>query len=155
MPMSVATISEIERDKRKVSVSELLVFAIALNTSPIDLIMPSDRERLKVAENVEPLHGGPPLMWWLQGQRPWSQFVSMEDFVDAARDPHRAMLRARENSVLQRIDALDAPVRLALSGLPRNGPLAPALQKALDRLVEQVEALIEAVEREDTEQDGG
>ncbi len=151
LSLSPSGVSEIENAGRKVAVDELLVIAIALNTSPVDLLMPSDREQLRVAEKVDPAHGGGnlgdyPLLWWLQGVRPWSQFVSTEEFVDAARDPHRSILRSREMPVFKAIDALESPIKLALTGWPVNEPLAPILQHALDRLTKEVHNIIGSVD---------
>lgn len=153
LSLSPSGVSEIENAARKVAVDELLVIAIALNTSPVDLLMPSDRVWLQVADNVDPLHTSE-LLYWLEGARPWSQFVSREDFTDAALEPHRTQLRWAEFPVLKRIDALASSVRLALTSLPVTEPLAPILQHALDRVVKEVENIIASVEADDASSDG-
>lgn len=108
---------------------------------------------LEAADGLDPLNGYG-LFYWLQGGRPWSQFVSMEDFVDAAREPHRSRLRTREMQALKAMDALDSPLRLALTGLPVTEPLAPRLQHALDRLVKAVDNIIASIEVQERRPDG-
>jgi len=146
-------LTALEKGERRITVEELLAIAIVLNTNPVDLLMPADRERLEVADGLDPLNGYG-LLYWLQGRRPWSQFVSMEDFVDAAREPHRAMLRAREIPVFKAMDALDSPLRLALTGPPVTEPLVPHLQHALDRLVKEVDNIIASIEVQEHRPDG-
>lgn len=148
--MSVATVSEIERSKRKVSVNELLVLAVALNTSIIDLLMPPDGDTLSVAVGNE--LGVDDLYWWLRGDQPWPSDASMDEFVKAARGHHQRMLWSNSDPVVKSILLLEGAVRLAQSGQPWRifaGTLVPGLQKALEGVNQSVGELIERIEADD------
>lgn len=67
LALSPSGVSDVENATRKVAVDELLVLAIALNTSVIDLLTPHDGQSLSVAEGVEPLQPEW-LEGWLQGR---------------------------------------------------------------------------------------
>jgi transcriptional regulator with XRE-family HTH domain len=148
-PMSVATVSEVERAKRKVSAGELLVLAIALNTSVIDLLMPPDGEALKVADDIE--IAPDELYWWLRGDQPWPADTSLDEFAKSARDLHRRMLLANNDPVVKAVMALMAVVALAQSGQPWvvAGTLAPVMRTGLNDVNGKVGDLIERIEEED------
>lgn len=73
--LSPSGVSEIEatpqkKARRKVSVDELLIIAIALNASVIDLLMPADGSDLAVADGVLPVDARHQEQW-LRGETVW------------------------------------------------------------------------------------
>lgn len=156
LSMSVATVSEVERGKRKVSAADLLVFAIALNTSVIDLLTPPDGEPLKVAEGVKPLHA-PNLESWLSGNGPWppapTNSATADEFFETASEFRKRKQRTDMRPEMQEIGALRDAVASAIDG---PGPLnetadadvmARQLRDQLDRVAAYVKLLADHLEK--------
>jgi transcriptional regulator with XRE-family HTH domain len=161
LSLSPSGVSEVENAARKIAVDELLVFAIALNTSVIDLLMPPDGEPLSVAEGFTFDTG--PLYLWLQGEGPWlpdaasNELIdkSGAEFIEAARDYHKRMWW-RENGTPAEHAAtiLGVAARFSPDEFERYGcPGADALPPALDQMRQHVEALIARTDK--AENDGG
>lgn len=117
--MSVATVSEVERAKRKVSAEELLIFAIALNTSVIDLLSPADGTPLQLAGEVDPM----PSSWlesWLSGNTPWPPDPTNTDYTAAyfstASEPRKLKHRTDMRPEMQELSALKSAVMGAIEG---------------------------------------
>lgn len=144
LQMSVATISEVERAKRKVSVGELLVFAIALNASLIDLLTPLNGERLTVTDKLDPI---PPdvLFYWLRGDQPWPG-ADREAFGAAATEPTRHMLKLFDSVHIKAVSALADNIRLTdqpeLRRLIDPKLLASGLRESLDNVNKAVGDLL-------------
>lgn len=130
LTLSPSGISEVETASRKVSVDELLVFAIALNTSVIDLLTPSDGSPLAISETVEPL---PPraLEEWLQGDTAWpprgdrgsnTAAEQLDEYFATASDVRQRMHRQDRRPEVQAAHLLKHRVRLAIEALedPKN-----------------------------------
>lgn len=153
--LSASSVSEVENAGRKVSVDELLIIAIALNTSIIDLIMPADDDGpLPIASGIPPL-STEELYWWLRGDHPWPEDVSREEFARAAGDLHKAMLLWREDPVVKAVALLDPIVRLARSPEMRafgTSSFTPGARKALANVNREVGKMID--ELEDADRDG-
>lgn len=114
LPLSPSGVSEVENAARKVGVEELLVFAVALNTSIVELITPENRELLRVADGIDPVPEAY-LAWWLDGVRPWPKGADIDEFYDAASRTrqHDRMLRKRPD--VKAVDFLAAVVYDAAS----------------------------------------
>jgi transcriptional regulator with XRE-family HTH domain len=117
--LSPSGVSEIENAGRKVSVEELLVLAIALNTSVIDLLTPEDGSPLVIAKGVEPLHP----VWledWMSGTTPWPPDPANVDYVKAffgtASQVRQLEKRIAMRPELQEISALRSAVAGAIEG---------------------------------------
>src|SRR4051795_4236757 len=83
LSLAPSGVSEVENATRKMAADELLVFAIALKTSVIDLLMPPDGESLTVANSIE--MGTDDLYGWLRGDQPWPADAPLDEFAKAAR----------------------------------------------------------------------
>lgn len=134
--LSPTGVSEIEatpqkKTRRKVSVDELLVIAIALNTSVIDLLTPPDGSALAVADETEPLEP----WWlekWLQGEFPlpqemWSDSLTefdtaqLDEFHAATSERRRTMHRRDARPEIVAIDKLRERVRRAIEATEDPG----------------------------------
>ena len=97
LSLSASGVSEVETAQRKLGVDELLVFAVALNTSIVELITPPDRRQpLQITDEIESVPEAY-LDWWLQGVRPWPKDADLDEFYTAASATrqHDRMLRRR------------------------------------------------------------
>ncbi len=119
LPLSASGISDVENAARKVSVDELLIFAIALNTSVIDLLTPADGSALTVAAGVDPL----PPSWlekWLSGMTPWPPDQANKDYTDqffgAASEARQLRQRTDARPEMAEISALRSAVAGAIEG---------------------------------------
>ena len=150
LSLAPSGVSEVENATRKVAADELLVFAIALNTSIIDLLMPPDGESLTVADNIE--MGTDDLYWWLRGDQPWPTDAPLDEFAKAAHGHHKRMLWLNNDPVVRDVVVLQGAVSLAQSGQSWRvfaGTLAPGLKNSLDQVNRSVGELIERIEDED------
>ncbi|MGV0050790.1 helix-turn-helix domain-containing protein [Mycobacterium colombiense] len=158
--LSPSGVSEVETVRRKVSVDELLVIAIALNTSIIDLLTPADAVPLGVAEGVEPLQPA----WlepWLRGEIPlprepwgdgsWGSLMAFDpaqlDEFHAAASEHRRMMHRRDaRPEIVALDGLRERVRLAIEATedPRAGEIIKD-DMPPERMVEELRADLGAV----------
>lgn len=144
--LSASGISEIENATRKVAVEELLIIAIALRTSLIDLLMPADGEPLPLGDDmaIEP----DDLFYWLRGDVPWPKDVTLEEFSKATREYHRRMLHLSSDPAVRAVATLDSITRLAKSQ-PREvlgDTFASALRKQFDEVKAQIGDLIAYLE---------
>jgi transcriptional regulator with XRE-family HTH domain len=165
--LSASGVSEIENAVRKVSVDELLVIAIALNTSVIDLLSPADGSPLALAQSIEPLEP----MWlelWLQGMTPWPQeawgvpaSTQLEAFLATASEYRRAMHRrdtrpeiaaidGLRERVLRVIEALEDPA--AKRDMPLRG-MSSSMRSHLEEVDAYTNLLANRLEKSDA--DGG
>ncbi|WP_176706892.1 helix-turn-helix domain-containing protein [Mycobacterium malmoense] len=142
--LSPSGISEIENATRKVAVEELLILAIALRTSLIDLLMPPDGESLPVGDDMA--IEADDLFYWLRGDTPWPKdVVTLEEFSKATREHHRRMLFLSSDPAVRSVSTLDSITRLARSQ-PREvfgDTFASALRKQLDEVNAQIADLVE------------
>jgi transcriptional regulator with XRE-family HTH domain len=144
--LSPSGISEIENATRKVAVDELLLIAIALRTSLIDLLMPPDGEPLPVGADMA--IESDDLFFWLRGDVPWPKDVTLEEFSKATREHHRRMLFLSSDPAVRSVSTLDSITRLARSQ-PREvfgDTFASALRKQLDEVNTQMAGLVEYLE---------
>lgn len=145
---------------RKVSVDELLVIAIALNTNVIDLITPADGSALSVADGAEPLDA----RWlelWLRGEIPlprepwgegsWGSLMAFDpaqlDEFHAAASEHRRMMHRRDaRPEIVALDGLRERVRLAIEATedPRSAEIIKD-DMPPERMVEELRADLDAV----------
>lgn len=123
LSLSASGVSDVENAARKVSADELLVFAIALNTSVIDLLTPPDGKLLKLADGVE----GLPASWlesWLSGEKPWppvpDNSATADEFFDTASEFRKRKQRTDLRPEIQEIGSLRDAVASAIDG---PGPL--------------------------------
>lgn len=107
--LSASGVSEVENASRKVSVEELLVFAIALNTSVIDLLLPEIHEQMEIAKGT-PTINQLSLAQWLEGRLTWPPDASREDFANAARRGRQAALMANESPALKAVSRLSSMI---------------------------------------------
>lgn len=141
LKLSPSGVSEIENAGRKVSVDELLVIAIALNASIIDLLLPDINERLKIAEGIEPITQLS-LAEWLGGRLVWPPGASREDFTSAARGSRKAALQANEAPSVKAVARLASMMHFSeMFGMP-PGNAAKVLRDALADVDREVGAVI-------------
>jgi transcriptional regulator with XRE-family HTH domain len=166
MKLLPSGLTALEKGARRVTVDELLVMAVALNTSVIDLLTPDDGSDLVVAENIPPLNPGQ-LGAWIAGAQPWRQLpygtpidakVS-EDFWDAAAK-HRQAWRALESRPeIAAIDRLRGHVRLVAqaqndpNGFGKETPFTAeaevgALRQLIGDLDDYIALLTSSLERD-------
>lgn len=114
LQLSASGVSEVENAGRKVSVEELLVFALALNTSVIDLLVTKDGRPLAIADGVDPLDPGD-LERWLQGRGPWpppppgpQEGALVEEFLSTASQPRKDAWRREQRPEVDAVDRLRA-----------------------------------------------
>ncbi|GAB4597519.1 hypothetical protein MOKP4_38370 [Mycobacterium avium subsp. hominissuis] len=144
--LSPSGISEIENATRKVAVEELLIIAIALHTSLIDLLMPADGEPLPLGDDMAIAPDD--LFYWLRGDVPWPKDVTLEEFSKATREYHRRMLHLSSDPAVRSVATLDSITRLAKSQ-PREvlgDTFASALRKQFDEVKAQIGDLIAYLE---------
>jgi transcriptional regulator with XRE-family HTH domain len=116
-------LSEVETAKRRVTAEELLIFAIALNTSVIDLLTPADGKPLKVAPTIEPIYPMS-LESWLSGESPWppaaTRSAAADAFFETASEFRKRQQRTELRPEMQEISSLRDAVASAIDG---PGPL--------------------------------
>jgi hypothetical protein len=144
----------VENATRKVTVDELLIFAIALNTSIIDLLTPESGKPLKVAEGVEPLHPG----WledWLRGDTPWpatSDKSVQDEFFSTASEQRRIRYRTGLRPEMQEIATLRSAVAGAIEGpgglneIQEPDLMADYLRTQLERVTTYLNLLADRIE---------
>lgn len=139
--LSASGVSEVENASRKVSVEELLVFAIALNASVIDLLLPDIHEQMEIAKGVTPINTLS-LAQWLEGRLTWPLGASREDFANAAREGRRAMLKAGDSAPVKAVSRLASVITAAeMLGLPPDHT-AKTLRELLADVNREVDDLI-------------
>ncbi|MGO9925134.1 MAG: helix-turn-helix domain-containing protein [Mycobacterium sp.] len=156
LSLSASGVSDVENAVRKVSAEELLIFAIALNTSVIDLLTPPDGKLLKVADKVDPL----PASWlesWLSGEKPWppvpTNSASANEFFDTASEFRRRQQRTELRPEIGEIGSLRDTVASAIDGPgPLNeitdpGVMAKHLRDQLERVDAYVKLLADHLEK--------
>lgn len=172
-PLPISGLSEVETAKRRVTVEELLIFAIALNTSVIDLITPTGGSPLAVADGVEPLEpawlepwlrGEIPLPQELWGDGSWGSLMAFDpaqiDEFHAATSEHRRMMHRRDaRPEMVAIDGLRERVRRAIEATedPRASEIIEAdvppesmaekLRTDLEAVTESVNLLVKHIDR--------
>lgn len=164
--LSPSGVSEVENASRKVPVEELLIFAIALNTSLIDLIIPDDRVELVVAKGLSLTTGQ--LESWLRGDSPWRQLpygtpmdaeVSEEFWAAAAkrRQADRTLLSSRpEIAAIERLKSHVRLVAQAQSDPNGFGKVTPftaeaevgVLRQLISDLDDYIALLVSSLERD-------
>ncbi|MDX1890127.1 helix-turn-helix transcriptional regulator [Mycolicibacterium sp. 050158] len=155
-PMSVATVSEVERGKRKVSAAELLIFSVALNTSVIDLLTPNDGSQLEIAENIDPI----PWAWlesWIGGNSPWpphpTNSAYTEQFFETASEWRKLKHRTDMRPEMQELSVLRSAVAGAIDGpseinqIREPALMAEYLRDQLDRVNTYVKLLADHIEK--------
>jgi transcriptional regulator with XRE-family HTH domain len=134
-------LSEVEAAKRRVTAEELLIFAIALNTSVVDLLTPPSGKPLVVATKVDPI----PSSWlesWLGGDKPWppapTNSAAADEFFGTASEFRKRKQRTEMRPEMQEISDLRDAVASAIDG---PGPLNEIADPDVmaQRLREQVE----------------
>lgn len=117
LKVSPSTVTEIEKATRKVSVDELLIISIALNSSPIQILTPDEGHAIVVAEGVDPIPG-PWLEGWFQGETPWPPDADQDEYFRTSSDTQQAKQRAwrRSRPELLEIAGLRSAVIGALDG---------------------------------------
>lgn len=166
LKLSASGVSEVENAGRKLPVEELLIFAIALNTSVVDLLIPDDGRDLDVATGVEPFPPGK-LEGWVQGKRPWrlmpygtpSDARVTEEFREAAARPRQEKWTIDRRPEIAAIERLKAHVREVAraqnnpAGYSESGQFTPEvmaelLRKSVGNVDEYIELLASTIERE-------
>lgn len=150
-------LSEVETSKRRVTVEELLIFAIALNTSVIDLLTPPQGKPLKLAPKIEPIYS-PSLESWLSGEKPWppvpTRSAAADAFFETASEVRKRQQRTELRPEMQEISALRDAVASAIDG---PGPLnetadpdvmARQLSDQLERVTLYVKLLADQLEKQ-------
>lgn len=165
MKLLPSGLTALEKGDRRVTADELLVIAVALNTSVIDLLMPDDGGDLVVAEGIPPLSPGQ-LDAWISGRSPWRQLpygtpidakVS-EEFWDAAAKSRQARRMRDKRPEIDAIERLKAHVRLVAQmqsdphGHGKSTPFtaeaeASALRQLIGDLDEYIALLASSLER--------
>ena len=141
-------LSEVETAKRRVTAEELLIFAIALNTSVIDLLTPPSGKPLKVGTKVEPIPA-PSLESWLAGDKPWplvpTRSPEADEFFATASEFRKRQHRTEMQREMLEIAGLRDAVASALDGPgPLNMVTDPAaMAKQLRDQVERVGKFVE------------
>lgn len=119
MKLLPSGLTALEKGERRVTVEELLIIAVALNTSVVDLLMPDDGSDLVVAKGIPPLSPGQ-LSAWVSGNSPWRQLPYgtpidaqvFEEFWGAANTSRRARRVWDSRPEIDAIERLKAHVRL-------------------------------------------
>ncbi len=151
-------LSEIETAKdrgRRVTAEELLIFAIALNTSVIDLLTPASGKPLKVADGVEPV-SATGVESWLAGDHPWplvpTNSPTADEFFATASDFRQRQHRTEMRPEMQEIEGLRHAVVNAIDGPgPLNqtydpDALALQLRYSIERVSRYVDLLVDQLE---------
>lgn len=166
LKLSASGVSEVENAGRKLPVEELLIFAIALNTSVVDLLIPDDGSDLDIATGVEPFPPGK-LEGWVQGKRPWrlmpygtpNDTQVANEFREAASRPRKAEWALDKRPEIAAIERLKAHVREVAraqndpTGYGSTTPftadaMAELLRKSVSNVDEYIELLASTIERE-------
>jgi transcriptional regulator with XRE-family HTH domain len=158
LSLSASGVSDIENAARKVSADELLIFAIALNTSVIDLLTPEDGKPLQVADGVEPMAAGW-LELWLSGDTPWppdpADAAYTDQFFETASDSRKLKHRTDMRPEMQEISALKSAVAGAIVGPgtwinQTDDPevMAESLRDQLNRVSSYVKLLADRIEKD-------
>lgn len=139
--LSPSGVSEVENAGRKVSIDELLIIAIALNTSIIDLLLPEIHEQMEIAEGVQPINQLS-LAQWLEGRLTWPPGASREDFANAAREGRRAALKANDSAVVKAVSRLSSMILMGeMLDFPPDH-MVPILRESLAEVDREVNELI-------------
>lgn len=161
--LSPSGVSEVELATRKIGADELLIFAIALNTSVIDLLSPVDGSDLLVTEGLRQIHP-----WWLEkwmrGETPpWrTSKADLEAFYETAPEHRRAAHAISSRPDMAAIAYLEALVREDIESMgyifdPKK--VAEGLRRQLSRVSSYVELLAEQLDESEPYrrpgQDGG
>jgi transcriptional regulator with XRE-family HTH domain len=152
MNRSVVANLESRQDRtRRVTIEELFAFALALNVSPLRLLLPVDEDEL-VAVTPETSEYPTFVKAWLRGDYPLPRGADHEEFhrLDDARE-QRARIIGRRPEVLA-VRELETHLRAALAGsdeVLQPGPLAQALRHSAERVAAYVNLLADEVEAAD------
>lgn len=149
--LSPSGVSEIENATRKVSVDELLILAIALNASVIDLLTPADGVTMAVAKDL--WIDAVEMEAWLQGAEPWpppvmgdpSSSEYVEAFLDAASEQRKALRRLDSRPEIAAIDRLRYYVAEALRSLEGAPGVGYSATEWLERVVKAIPPALEEV----------
>lgn len=161
LSLSASGVSEVENAQRKLGVDELLVIAVALNTSIVELLTPADRMPLGITDSIEPVPEGF-LELWLQGDRPWPIDADLDNFFEAASATrqHDRMLRKRPDvSAIEYLNALTFDIVTAMELSRDDSKLAawaaqeaPRFRDAIKKARQYAELLADELE---SRADGG
>ena len=152
LKLGTSGVSEVETATRKLGADELLVFAIALNTSVIDLLTPADGSPLAIAEGVEPMHPA----WledWLRGETPWPVTADDAEFFGTASEERKLRHRTGTRPELHELAALRSAVVGAIDGPSEFNQvedpevMAQYLRDQLERVDSYVELLADHIQR--------
>ncbi|WP_166555353.1 helix-turn-helix domain-containing protein [Mycolicibacterium sp. CBMA 226] len=170
LQLSASGVSDIENVRRKVTIDELLILAVALNTSAIDLLTPANGGKLVVADEVG--SQSPVLLeQWLRGDIPWPEteekdafLKRLDAYLGAASEYRRAMLRRDHRSEIVAIHDLEIRIREAMDAVedgrvpavgqpteseafPSPEEMASSIRKDLEKVVTYVELLADQIEK--------
>lgn len=151
--MPPSTVSECEqirpgsnRAARKLSVEDLLSFAVALNVSPIDLLTP-EQGSVSVAPSVEPLHSFA-MEAWLAGDEPWPPTADRAQFIAVASERRQRRDRAADRPEMHAVAVLTGMLRSAITGDAEGTDpalLADALRREARRVSKYVDLLADSI----------
>lgn len=157
LSLSASGVSDIENASRKIAADELLIFAIALNTSVIDLLTPRDGAPLTIAEHVEPIQAGW-LEGWLQGNHPWPLKPTDESYNEqylwTASEFRKRKQRTDMRPEIQEIGSLRDAVASAIDGPGKLNQIADPqvmarhLRDQLGRVEKYVSLLADRIEKQ-------
>ena len=145
-------LTAIEKGERRVSTEELLVFAIALNASVIDLLTPEDGSPLDIGEGIEPIPA-----WhvesWLSGTDPWPPGADVEQFFENASEVRKIKQRNWRRPELMEVSSLESAILGAIEGVgllnavedPKQ--MAGYLRDQSERVNQYVALLADRIER--------
>ncbi|WP_197415459.1 helix-turn-helix transcriptional regulator [Mycobacterium sp. IS-1590] len=148
LSLSPSGVSEVENAVRKVGIDELLIIAMALNTSIIELVSPQNwTTKLQVAKGAEPIRTDR-LRAWIKGEAPWSKAVDVDEFLEAATEYQR-----QEHAITARPDiaAITFLRALAMEDVECMGyiaepePVAAALRRQSAKVSSYMELLADEV----------
>jgi transcriptional regulator with XRE-family HTH domain len=107
-PMLDTAVSKMERGTRRIDVDDLVAIALALNVSPVALLMPSNASLEKVALTNK-ISLSEQITWlWAAGEAPASDFL-LDPVGDHAEEEHKEYWATREKY----LDASHPPGRFA------------------------------------------
>lgn len=155
--LSTSGVSEVETASRKLGVDELLILAIALNTSVIDLLTPEDGSPLTVAKGVDPLHP----VWlesWLSGDTPWppkpTNATYTDEYFETASERRKLDHRIGMRPEIQELSVLRSAVAGAIVGpgtwinqIEDPELMAEYLRECLERVNTYVKLLADRIEK--------
>ena len=155
LSLSASGVSEVENGQRKIGADELLVLAVALNTSIVELITPDDRRKLRISDEIDPIPEAY-LDWWLRGVHPWPADADADEFFEAAspvRQHDRLMRKRPDVKAVDYLAALVYDCATAVELMNDEEQLrkwasdeAPRLRELLDRANSYVKLLIDELE---------